>query len=330
MNLERLDLDDDKAVDAALELDEAVRLADYPYFPPSIRANFIAHQRFGWDGEPGEKWLLRDGDHAVGQFGVHFGHRDNLHLAYLGVLVHPEHRRKGHGRTLFEAGMERVRKEDGRRVVGTDCMDRPDFIAFAEATGFVQKMVDVHRRQDLLEVDFAEIEAHRAKAEAAASDYELLRIVDAVPDDLIDDVADMTAAINDAPTDELDIEDEIFDAKRIREFEHAQDQGGNRLYRLIARRKSDGALAGHTLVAFHPEQPEHAGQYDTSVLKDHRGHRLGMLLKASMVDWIREAEPTVRYVDTWNAESNSYMIAVNEAIGYRIKGRYLGFQRPVS
>lgn len=326
VNLERLDLADDAAVDAMMVLDEAARLADHPYFPADTRQQVLAWNRFGWDGEPPEVWLLRDGDATIGKLGVWFSYRDNLHLGGVNVLVHPEHRRKGHGRALFEAGMKRVREEN-RRTVGSGTLDRPEFVAFAEAMGFERKSADIHRRQDLRTVDFDDIAAHRAKAEAAAADYELLRVVGAVPEELIEDVAVMTAAINDAPTDDLDVEDEVFDAKRIREWENARLEGGDSIYRIIARRKSDGALAGHTMVGYHPGAPEYANQWDTSVLKDHRGHRLGMLLKASMVEWLREVEPTVRYVDTWNAESNSYMIAVNEALGYQIVERHLGYQR---
>jgi hypothetical protein len=34
-------------------------------------------------------------------------------------------------------------------------------------------------------------------------------------------------------------------------------------------------------------------------------------------------------VDTWNAESNDHMIAVNDALGYRIMGREMQFQKSV-
>ena len=61
--------------------------------------------------------------------------------------------------------------------------------------------------------------------------------------------------------------------------------------------------------------------------KAHRGHRLGLLLKAGMLLWLAEAEPQLATVDTWNAESNDHMIAVNEALGYRVMGRELQFQK---
>jgi hypothetical protein len=46
-----------------------------------------------------------------------------------------------------------------------------------------------------------------------------------------------------------------------------------------------------------------------------------------MLLWLAEAEPQVETVDTWNAESNDHMIGVNDAIGYRVMGRELEFQK---
>ena len=75
--------------------------------------------------------------------------------------------------------------------------------------------------------------------------------------------------------------------------------------------------------------PQLAEQHDTSVVRSHRGHRLGLLLKAEMMLWLREAQPQLESVDTWNAESNDFMISVNELLGYRIMGRELAFQKTV-
>jgi GNAT superfamily N-acetyltransferase len=59
----------------------------------------------------------------------------------------------------------------------------------------------------------------------------------------------------------------------------------------------------------------------TGVTRQHRGHRLGLLVKTAMAQWLKAAEPTVERIQTWNAESNRYMIAVNEALGYTILGQ---------
>jgi hypothetical protein len=65
------------------------------------------------------------------------------------------------------------------------------------------------------------------------------------------------------------------------------------------------------------------------VARAHRGHRLGLLLKAGMLLWLAEAEPRIETVDTHNAESNNHMISVNEALGYRVMARAVEFQGPL-
>ena len=137
----------------------------------------------------------------------------------------------------------------------------------------------------------------------------------------------MTAAINDAPTDGLEIEDEVFSAERVRNYETAQLGQGQRLHRVVARHRETGELAGHTVVAVSGERPENAEQHDTAVVQAHRGHRLGLLLKADMLDWLAVTQPQVTSIETWNAESNDQMIGVNEVLGYRVMGRALQFQR---
>ena len=75
------------------------------------------------------------------------------------------------------------------------------------------------------------------------------------------------------------------------------------------------------------EAPTIGDQHDTSVVRSHRGHRLGQLLKADMLRWLAEVEPQVATIDTFNMESNDHMVAINEILGYRIMGRELEYQR---
>jgi len=43
---------------------------------------------------------------------------------------------------------------------------------------------------------------------------------------------------------------------------------------------------------------------------------LGLLLKAHNHRLVREGSPGTRWINTWNAESNPWMVAVNEALGF--------------
>ena len=96
---------------------------------------------------------------------------------------------------------------------------------------------------------------------------------------------------------------------------------------MLARHRSTGEPAAHTALVVERFRPEVAFQHDTAVARAHRGHRLGMLVKAELVRWLDEDEPQLRTVDTWNAESNDHMVAVNEALGYRWTARELAFQK---
>ena len=220
---------------------------------------------------------------------------------------------------------ERAR-ELGRTSLGGDAWEGSPGVAFAEAHGLPRRSLAVKRRQTLTKVDRDALAEMYADATVAASGYRLERHTGRTPDDMIEQVAAMAEAMNDAPTDDLEIEDEVFAPERIAGYEAAQAARGRRLYRVVARHEETGELAGHTVVAVESERPWIGDQHDTSVVRAHRGHRLGLLLKLDMLRWLADAEPAVETIDTWNTESNDFMIRVNEVLGYEILARELEFQ----
>ncbi|HEX6336116.1 MAG TPA: GNAT family N-acetyltransferase [Jiangellaceae bacterium] len=311
----------------AVALAEAARAADRPYRPVQTVSMFLGRLRHGWDGEPPEVAVARDGHgRIIGVVELVLPRRDNTHLAIVFPVTHPAVRSQQVLPQLIEAASERARGE-GRKVVLVITLDRPDLESMATAMGFERAYTDIERRQDLRAADWAELDAHYAAAEERAAAYDLVRITPAVPDSMLAAVAALTSAINDAPTENLDVEDEVFTPERIRDFEAASVGRGRRLYRLLARHRESGELGGHTIVAIENEQPWHGYQYDTSVLAAHRGRRLGMLLKIGMMRWLREAEPQLRFIDTENAASNDHMIRVNELLRYQIMNSEAGWQK---
>ncbi|MDO5663493.1 MAG: N-acetyltransferase, partial [Brachybacterium sp.] len=71
----------------------------------------------------------------------------------------------------------------------------------------------------------------------------------------------------------------------------------------------------------HPrDRPEVAIQDDTLVHGDHRGHGLGLLVKAAALVALTDAVPTVRRIHTWNAAENTHMLAINRRLGFRAVG----------
>ena len=320
MTLTWLDRDnlDTRDVAGAVAVLEATRRVDTPRWPITTTRAFTAGVTYGWDGDRDVVALQRDKTGrpvALLRYGLPSW--DNTHLGFLDVQVDPRDRRQGIGRALFRAGVERLRAE-GRTMVLAESGDVEASVAFAAAVGLERAQDVVQRWQDLTALDWRGLDSAYADAEAHAVGYELVPLAGPVPEAMQSAVCDITAAINDAPLDDLDVEDESFTPDRLRAFEHMQDLLGRRIYRLFARETATGVLAGVTVVAVESEQPWVAEQYDTSVAAAHRGHRLGVLLKVGMLRWLREQEPQLREIQTWNATSNAHMIAVNEQLGYQV------------
>jgi len=318
--------DDTDRLGQYAEIATAVRAADSPWQPAVTVKAAEGRFRHGWDGEVETPFLgLVDGEPIVAGT-VSTSEWDNLHLAWLGVMVHPDHRRHGHGSAMLDHLVAETRDRK-RSSVGIDGWDSDATRGFAARHGFDEKSRAIQRRQLLADLDWAQIEKLHAEALSGASAYELVRREGRTPDDELVALAEMAGSINDAPTDDLDIEDEVFSGERMRGYEEAQLARGHRLFRVFARHRATGELAGHTVVVVDGERPDLGGQHDTAVVASHRGHRLGLLLKTDMNLWLREVQPQLVEVNTWNAESNDHMIGVNEAIGYRVMGRELEFQK---
>lgn len=259
-------------------------------------------------------WLLRSpaGD-VLGEVSADAPTTHNRDLVWVRGNVHPFARRQGWGRRL----LAEVDAAFGRSRVQAVAWDGSDGPLALEAMGFAPGMANAVRRIDVHGTPASTWQRLYDEAAAVARDYALERVVGPTPADDLDAMARLAATINDAPADE-GVEDEPFDAEGVRRFDEAMARRRQTMYRVVARHRPTGEPAGLSMLAVDEFAPEVAFQEDTSVVPAHRGHRLGLLMKADMMRWIREERPEVRATDTWNATSNHHMIAVNEALGARV------------
>jgi len=328
MRIREYDANDADLLEAGRSIINAVQELETPWLPQFTSHRWAMQVRHGWDGSP-ERHLLAWADGVpVGVAAVELGEWDNPDLAWIDLHVHPDHRRRGHGST-FLAHLLELSREEGRSKIGAGGWELPATVAFARHHGFQRASEEIYRVVRLGELSRRFVDDAYDEAAAFAQDYELLRCEGQTPDELLAEVADITEAINDAPLDDLDIDYETFPAERVRSYEDATINSGHRLFRVIARHRETGELAGHTVVAVDAETSQLAHQHDTAVVRAHRGHRLGLLVKAELMRWLAVAEPQVESIDTWNAESNTQMIEVNERLGYVRVSRQLQFQRRI-
>ncbi len=328
MEIRRFGPDDAADVAAWADLLNLVHEHDTPWRDPATPEIVAARFRYGWDLEPGTPYLARVEGQVVGGGVLNLTERDNRHLAWLDTYVHPDRRRCGHGGEILRF-LEAEAQRRGRTTFGMAGADSPAVAGFAKRHGYDEVLVEVIRRQYVAEIDRDALDAAHRDALEQASDYVLERRGFPTEESELAAVAELTAVINDAPTGDLAIDDEVFSPERIRAYETAQLGQGYRPYRVVARHRDSGELAGHSVVVVESARPELAEQHDTAVAPQHRGHRLGLLLKTEMLRWLQEAEPQIDHIDTGNAESNAHMIGVNELLGYRIMERGVCYQRRV-
>jgi RimJ/RimL family protein N-acetyltransferase len=163
-----------------------------------------------------------------------------------------------------------------------------------------------------------------------AAGYSLLRWDGRVPEEHLARYALLLNAMADAPHD-AGQEPETWDADRVRAYHDVRERRGSHVYTIAARHDASGDLAALTAVAPDPDNPPWGHQNLTVVIREHRGHRLGLLIKAAMLEWLANAEPTLDRIVTSNAEGNEHMIAINEALGYRLlRPAVQTFQVPVA
>jgi GNAT superfamily N-acetyltransferase len=248
---------------------------------------------------------------------------DNLDLSMGDAVVHPEHRQRGYGRATADMVLRRARELGRKRFFGTvpshtRHLDPAPASALVRAYDAKPLLTERRRLLDLTTMRAGDLEAQIAQSRSRASGYSILTWRDHTPSELVDDMARLMALMStDPPQGDLDMEAETWDAARYREHEQSVLDRGRQRIAVAARDDRTGQLAGFTDLAVPTGAPEAGYQWSTIVASEHRGHRLGMLMKAINLQRVPIEFPSVRYLNTWNAEENSYMVAVNEELGFR-------------
>jgi len=256
---------------------------------------------------------------------------DNRHLADLEVTVRPDHRRAGIGRALHDEAVRRIRADGRTSICGEVHVDArvPDeaspAYAFASALGFEQ----VHHEDHLvlrLPVPGEHLAALRASVADRAPGYDVVTWGNRCPDEYVDGYCEMrTQMSNDVPVGEVDYHPIVIDEERVR----TEEERASRSYELVvaaARRASDGVFGGYS-VLYLPRGEADVIQDDTLVMPEHRGQRLGTVLKLATLDVVQRDHRDRVAIHTWTDPKNDAMYRTNLGFGFTAAERMYEMQR---
>jgi GNAT superfamily N-acetyltransferase len=318
MRIVRGDAADRATTQACFEVARAAGETDDPLGPP-----WSLQRLRGWLGYPvvgdsAELWTCGDETAGAvqGWYRLVLSERENRDRAYLYLTVHPSSRRRGIGTALLRHAAGRA-AHGGRSVLGSGAFQDSAGAAFAVRAGAVSGLVEARRVLVLGQIPAGRVAFLREQAAGAATGYSLVSWENRIPGNYLAGYAEVVNAMADAPHD-VGEEPQVWDVARIREQSDLRERQGRHIYTIAAMHAASGELAAVTAVEADPDNPQWGHQLLTAVTGRHRGHRLGLLVKTAMLDWLAVAEPALERIVTGNAAANQHMIAINQELGYEL------------
>jgi GNAT superfamily N-acetyltransferase len=264
------------------------------------------------------------------------------------LMPHPEHWGEGIEEALLGA-IEDEARALGRSVVQTWTLHRPDEPGerLASPTGFGSIPGHDRQTQFMLRNGFSFEQAERNSvfdltgsfevvermlAEAlhkAGPDYRVVTWLSPTPDEYKDGFAYVVSRMStDVPTGGIEWAEETWDAARVERRDKRLLEGGLTLAVACVQHIPSGTIAAYNELSIGVDHSAPTHQWGTLVLKEHRGRRLGTIVKcANLLRW-REIMPDSPRVSTFNAEENRHMLDINEAIGF-VPASYAGAWKKV-
>ena len=278
-------------------------------------------------------WVIVDRGEIVGRAAVDFPLEEGAKSAYwlieilrekwgrgIGSAAYEliEAKARDNGRSVLQSWAEHPAAEGPRLAAPTGFGDIPEDHAarFFQRHGFTLEQVERNSAFDLT-APFDTVERLLAEAEAASQDYRVVQWFAPTPPEYAEGYAWMKSRmVTDAPAAGLEFDEEKWDAARIAEHDSKYTDSGRTIQVTAAQHIATGELCAFNELVVGKDRTEASHQEDTLVLKEHRGHKLGTLVKcAGLLSW-REIAPDSPRVITYNAEENRPMLDINEAIGF--------------
>jgi GNAT superfamily N-acetyltransferase len=315
-----------------------IRRLDPAGYPQDAAAVYPAFRQWHLDYEPGlpapgktrlRHWVTsgyrrktlvfgafpdEDATEALGVATYTYELESNLDLAAVELDVTAVGRTRGAETALFETALRQT-AELGRKRLSTGMPETMTPAPFVEQYGGKFTDAAIMSTLDLSAIDRSQYEEWE-RPSARNSEYTLVAWSGRCPDELAESYCSAMDAMADQPLGTFEYEFAKYSVDRLRFGEKLMDEVGARRYVQVAL-DAEGAVAGFHVIGTYPDEPERADVWDTGVARSHRGHGLGLRMKAAASLWLLEDRPGTRTMLTYNNDENQWMLAVNRAMGYK-------------
>lgn len=319
MNIEVFDVDTatDEQLRQRYDLVCRVGTEMDPETPHSPFDAWVKHARTKSDFHKVMRWSAFVDGELVAVANLHLDKSgDNDHLCRGDIDVAPEHRRHGIGRALLGPIVDAA-IADGRSVLIGGTVQGHDSEQFLKAMGLEQKLLDRRSRLQLDQIPDGLLDRWLDDVPTKAPGYSLIEIESKCQPEYRERFIEVLNAMNDAPREGLDRNDEHVTLEQLDDWERQFEETGGKESCLVVLHDETGDFAGYSHISWEPELPQVLWQQGTAVKAAHRGHAIGRWLKAANLRKVMAENPEARFVDTWNAGSNKWMLAINDDLGFR-------------
>ena len=290
---------------------------------------------FSDDDRVRQYWSIEHGDDVIGCMTASVLADDGGSTGMGTIALLRDHWGRGIGSAVFEHLEGWVRDRGAQRLLSWADHERAGSVdELASPTGFgavprdhaarfLQRhgytLEQVERASALVwdDTTSGHLDALLAETLTHAEGYRVVQWMLPTPDAHIDGYAWMKSRMStDVPDADLGMPLEVWDADRVRRHDGRYAAMGVTVQVTAAQHIGTGELCAFNELAIGADPTRPTDQQDTLVLAEHRGHRLGMLVKLAGLQSWRLQHPSSPRVITYNAEENRPMLSINESIGF--------------
>ena len=239
----------------------------------------------------------------------------NKHVVQVEIEILKKYQRQGIATNLLKIVYDFCIENDKKLVLGGT--EEEGTRKFFNVIGAQEALTGVENRLYFTDVNWEMVESWYNEGFERATGVKL-EYYTRMPDELLDKFLSFyTETMNQAPRQDLDINDIIFTKEMLRKEEEDAAKIGRIRIRILAI-EENGDISGFTEIVYLPENKTETKVGLTSVKKEYRGKGLGKLVKAAMLLKLKNEYPDVEYSSTDNATDNAPMLDINKRLGFKV------------